>query len=105
MKNIWDGVETIFTDFRSNPTSPTGLQLACAKGNCQPAVVVDTGDPTQKINNFSKFGIGQSSGSTFGTENGEGSDTSSLFLPAPRAGGGKKRKNKKNYLFKGNRQN
>lgn len=103
IQNVWDGVTSVFTNKPSNPTYPSGLQLACDTNNCN--VSENNSVTPQGINNkngvygFKNFNIEPTKGLTFPDT--PEPEVIPKELPAPRAGG--KRKTKKNKKTKRNK--
>ena len=115
VQNFWNGVTSVITDSPSNPTFPSGLQLACNSNDCNLApdnvkyVNNENGVLGFKGNNVET--IPKSQGLTF-PESKMGIIGSDLLpisadsLPAPRAGGGRKsKKNKKKKKKKNKKKN
>ena len=105
-QNLWNGVTSILTDKPSNPTYPSGLQLACNNNDCNSSA--ETVKYVNNENNVLGFRgkgnfetINKSQGLTFPQSEIEviGSD----LLPTPRAGG--KKKSKKNQKKKNKKSN
>ena len=104
IQNTWNGVTSVLTDSPSNPTYPSGLQLACNSNDCN--ISPDNVKYVNNNNNVPGFQgsnvdtIANSQGLTFPETKMEiiGSD----LLPTPRAGGGYRKKSNKKKSNKNN---
>ena len=100
VQNVWNGVTSVITDSPSNPTYPSGLQLACNSNDCSLAPEnIKYVNNENKVSGFKEYKIPESEGLSFPETKMKfiGSD----LLPTPRAGGARKskknkKKNKKN---------
>ena len=106
-QNLWNGVTSILSDNPSNPTYPSGLQLACSNNDCHsPTENVKYVNNENKVHGFQGSGnfetIKKSQGLSF--PNAEIEITETDFLTPPRAGGKKKSKNKRDKKNKKNKK-
>ena len=98
IQNTWNGVTSVLTDSPSNPTYPSGLQLACNSNDCNVSPdnvkYVNNNNDVPGFSGNNVDNIPNSKGLTFPETKMEiiGSD----LLPTPRAGGGYRKKSKKN---------